>query len=311
MNVVVTGAGGFVGRRLLAALADGHEVLGLDVGPASEGLITVDLADREATGDWARATAARLRADVLVHLAGRVATRETARDLGLFEDNVRIAEGAAELVRILEPARVVHYSTMAVYPARDGTFTEDSPPGAGGNRDGLYGLAKLCAEGLLDFTAQDLATTVTHLRVAQVYGPGMRPDRVIPLMISALKTSGVVSVGGGGARVIPFIHVDDLVAVTRLFVENDVGPGIYNVGTHNVALGDLARVIVEELGDERSGIEIADDGPRERFILDTTKLEQTLRAHGTDPLGESSEDSLRRHIADPELAGYVARVTAR
>jgi GDP-4-dehydro-6-deoxy-D-mannose reductase len=74
-KVLITGAHGFVGRRLAAALATRHSGWALD-GPPADGPSAVDVTDALAVEAWIRAG----RPDMVVHLAAVAAVTASHRD---------------------------------------------------------------------------------------------------------------------------------------------------------------------------------------------------------------------------------------
>ncbi|GAA3243069.1 NAD-dependent epimerase/dehydratase family protein [Dactylosporangium siamense] len=231
MRILVTGAGGFVGRAVCLHLElHGHAVLPW---PSRLGY---DLTDTPSVKAWLEEEAP---IDAVVHLAAKSTVRESWQDpAGYYATNLG---GTANLVSGLRlnpghPVPVVFASTSAVYgPDRDGSLSEDLDA----RPTNPYAATKAAAEQLLHFEARAGNIGVTTLRLFNVAGGyngivDSNPTRIINNCLRA--AAGViphVSVNGDGSARREFTHVTDVAEAFRLAVETTkVGDSrTYNVGT--------------------------------------------------------------------------------
>ncbi len=200
MNVLVTGATGFVGSHLVEALRRrGDQVTALArsaakaaaLAPLGVRVVPGDLQD---TASLDRAVAGQ---DVIYHVAGVVAARDEAEFLRANRD------GTADLVASASragSARFVLVSSMAAAgPSEPGRpLTGSEPP----HPVTAYGRSKLAAEAAV--TAGTLPWVI--VRPPTVYGPR---DREV-LKVFRMVRLGLAPVFGDGSQQLSAVHGADL-----------------------------------------------------------------------------------------------------
>lgn len=252
MRIVVTGAGGFVGRRLCAMFsARGHAVFAV-VHPDSlaeakrllpnvETVLPIDLAQL----DVARLPA---HADAVVTLGQARHFREFPQKAEeIFSVNV-----AANL-KILHWAmnagvrHVVHASSGGVYGGSHGVPFRETDLLAVDSPLGFYLGTKLCAEILLQNYRQ-FFEGIAILRPFFIYGPGQRCDMFVARLIDSIRNGRPVRLQGrNGLRVNP-VFVDDAVSAFARALDFR-GCSIFNVaGPEVVTLRQLCELIGAKLG---------------------------------------------------------------
>lgn len=242
MRVLVTGATGFIGRRLIAFLRTRHETIAV--------LRRADDAAALGAAAWVLADlAGPLDADVLpagvdavVHLAqANVPFPEAAPEL--FAVNVAATLGLLDWARRASVPRFVLASSGDVYgPHRTPRRESDAPAPAS-----FYGATKSAAETIAQAYAGYLSPCI--LRLFRPYGPG-QSGRLLPRLAAAVRRGEPVATGlDGGPRLNP-IYVDNVLQV----IERALGgsfAGIVNVaGDETVTLRELACRLGSVVGRE-------------------------------------------------------------
>lgn len=250
-RLLLTGAEGYVGRRLAPFLAEhDFDVHGWDAGFfAGTDLFTAE----RAAVQWRRwdirdVNAAELRGfDTIVHLA------ELSNDpLGELNPSLTRAinqQGTARLATAARDAgvsRFLYFSSCSVYgeggaePCSETTEPRPQTEYARckiGSEQALSGLASA------DFTA-------VIFRNATVYGPSpaMRFDLVVNHLSACAHTRGCIQLTSDGTPWRPLLHIEDLCRATILGLRapaSVVHGRIFNIGAddHNYTVRDIAEAV--------------------------------------------------------------------
>lgn len=193
MIALVTGASGFVGRRVCARLVEGGQfrVRGASRQPASlpAGVEKFRVSDVGADTDW---TATLAGVSVIVHLAARV---HVVRDSSANPLNEFRRVNVAGTERLLQQAvgsgvrRVVYISSLKVN-GESGSYSESDRP----SPEGPYAVSKYEAEQVVRTFADRIETVI--VRPPLVYGPGVRANfhtllravtRGVPLPLGSVR----------------------------------------------------------------------------------------------------------------------------
>jgi UDP-glucose 4-epimerase len=244
-KVLVTGANGFVGRALCAALVTSGHGVRMAVRtpqPALPGAVAVN--DMGPATDWG---AAFDGARCVVHLAARThVLRETAPDpLAEFRRiNVDGTERLARAAAAHGVRRFVFLSSVKVNGESTAArpFTEDDAP----RPQDAYGISKLEAEQTLARVAAGTALEVVILRLPLVYGPGVKGNF---LRLMDIVTRGVPLPLASVVNRRSLIYVGNLVdAITNAIDTPQAAGQIYLVSDgEDVSTPELVREIARTL----------------------------------------------------------------
>ncbi|MBM4384156.1 MAG: GDP-mannose 4,6-dehydratase [Deltaproteobacteria bacterium] len=290
MRVFVTGAAGFVGRRLVAALgARGDEVVASDR--------ELDVTDAARVRDAVGAA----RPDAIVHLAAisHVPEAESAPERA-FRVNVLGTRSVLEAVRREAPgARVVLVTSAAVYGSAGvdaAGFDERAPL----RPQSAYARTKAAAD-LLGAAHAERGLAVVRARPFNHTGAG-RPAAFVEARlardvaeIATARRAPRLEVPNAASRR-DFLHVDDVIAAYLALLDSRPPAGAYNVASGEaLTIGALARRLCALAGVAPAIVETPDPmRAPDATIGDAQKLRA---ATGWRPQ-RSLDDTLRELLRD-------------
>ena len=281
MNILVTGAAGFIGFHLSKRLLEeGHSVTGLDnlneyydirlkrdrlklLDSKGEFLfVKLDLADRAGM----ESLFSENSFERVVNLAAQAGVRYS-----LTNPHVYIESNISGFLHILEGCRhhqvphLVFASSSSVYG-----LNTSMPFSVHDNVDhpiSLYAATKKSNELMAHTYSHLYGLPVSGLRFFTVYGPWGRPDMALFLFTENILQGKAIKVFNNGNMMRDFTYIDDIIeSVVRVMDHipeantqwsgDEPDPGsspapyrLYNVGNHNpVKLMDFIEVIEEALG---------------------------------------------------------------
>ena len=248
-RVFVTGAAGFLGSNLTRALvaggADVHALVRPDRDRRLETRVTTHAGDVTDLASLKAAVAAA-RPDIVFHLAA-YGTTVTQRDVVRMRD-VNVG-GIEKLWEALDSfrGRLVQTGSCAEYAPRNGALAESDSCVP----DSDYAKTLHEAVSYSQLMAQRTGREVVVLRPFGPYGPGDRPERLIPFVIEGLLGSGRVAVTAGRQRR-DFSYVSDHVAALVAAATQALPHtgAAYNVGSGQpISVRDLVETIAGLVGD--------------------------------------------------------------
>jgi nucleoside-diphosphate-sugar epimerase len=261
MIALVTGAAGFVGSHLCAALLDdGAEVLAVDAftddysrlrkeqnlghlrGRAGLSFLEADLAE---------ASLAPLLdgVDCVFHLAGQPGVRASwGPDFVRYVRHNIVATQRLLEASMLHPLRKFVFSSSSsvygdavAYPTPESLRPQPLSP---------YGVTKLAAEHLCEAYRSSFGVPVASLRLFTVYGPRQRPDMAFSRLVGAALAGEEFEVYGDGEQTRDFTFVGDVVRAMRDAAASD-WCGVANISggsrTSLNAVLDIVRDLCGEL----------------------------------------------------------------
>ena len=310
----MTGAAGFVGRRLVAALLErGWEVWGL-ARPESSGRaaapapaarfrpLAADVRDPAAIAAAVEASTP----DAVVHLAGVSFEPHAQRDPATaYETNVT---GAAVLLHALAERRAAGALDPRVlvvgsghqygrHDRGDRPLAEDTPQ----RPVSVYAASKAAQEIVALQVARATGLAVIATRSFNHSGPTQRGPFLLPALARRVREASAAGAStipiGNTAPVRDWLHVDDVVAAYVALLERGAPGEAYNVASgEGVSVGDLATRLIARAG---AAISLAADPALQRpvdvpvLVGDSSKLRAATGWSPRRSLDDLLDDLLR------------------
>jgi nucleoside-diphosphate-sugar epimerase len=263
LNVLVLGAGGFIGNHMVNRLKkEGHSVFAIDIKKPE---FSISNADKFILGDLRDP---RLIFEVLSSTnfsqiyqfaadmggAGFVFTGE--HDAEIMHNsvliNLNVLDAMAKLK--LTETKIFYSSSACMYPEHNQldpsnpNCSEDSAYPA--NPDSEYGWEKLFSERLYLSYRRNFGISIAIARFHNIYGPlgtwdggREKAPAAICRKIALSKMEDEVEVWGDGLQTRSFLYIDECIEAVRRLMESDF-PGPINIGSEEmVTINELVDTV--------------------------------------------------------------------
>lgn len=286
-TIVVTGAGGLLGRHLLPLFPEEAKVVAVGRLAPSTSLanVTPVSLDLSAALDRSRLPP---QVDQVFYLAQSSHFREfPARADDVFQVNTAQVMAMLDYSRQAGARSFVFASSGGVYAPSDAPLTEQSPLGTG---LGFYAATKRATEILAEAYAGLFSIVV--LRFFFIYGPGQQRDMLIPRLADSVRQGRPVALQGERGLSINPVHASDAARAT-LAAGNLGRSGTFNVaGPQVLSLRDICDLFGEKLG-RAPVFEVDTSRQAPSMIADIQSMSSTLVAPRLR-LADAAGDVLRR-----------------
>ncbi len=252
-HVLITGASGFLGTRVLAALE-----ARLPKRVSAPTSVDYDLRDRAAV----TAMFSKFQPDLVIHLAARVggigANRERPSDL--YIDNLLMGTFVLDAALHAQTPRTVVVGTICSYPKytpvpfRENSLWQGYPE----ETNAPYGVAKLAQLTQLKANRDQYGQHAIYLMPTNLYGPGDKfnpsVSHVIPALIKKCvdaRDAGAdcIEVWGTGSASREFLYVDDAAEGILLAAEHYDDTEPVNLGIdEELPIRELVAMVCEFTG---------------------------------------------------------------
>lgn len=317
-NVLVTGAGGFIGSHLAEALANlGANVTALIKYGSSSHWGNLEHANVE-TKRALKVVAGNVEdsdfvmnivegQEVVFHLAALIAIPYSyVAPRSYVRTNVEGTLNVVEAARRLGTSRVVHTSTSEVYGTALREPIDEHHPLQG---QSPYSASKIGADKIAESYYRSFSTPVVTLRPFNTFGPRQSARAFIPTIISQAATRDIIELGAlDPMRDMTFVG-DTVAGFLLAGATDNIDGQTINLGTGSTAsIGDFAKKILELMNCDKP---VVQDQRRIRpaesevlkLVSDNSKAQRLL---GWTPT-TTPEEGLRQTIAFVEANIHLYR----
>jgi UDP-glucose 4-epimerase len=252
-SVLVLGAGGFIGRSLVHALASaGQHVIAVSRHAEDfdhDGVEQI-VGELRATEDL-RPFLARSR--TVVHAASSSTPASSAgHPLAEIEGNLYPTLALLQAMQSFPAVGLLYLSS-------GGCLYESSGPSGVSEKEvpdprSYHGAGKVAAEGFISAWTRQFRTSATILRPSNVYGPGQTARAgfgIVPTAFSRMLRGETLIVWGDGSSVRDYLFIDDLIALCLKMIETPMpgGTRTFHAGSgEGVSLRRLFAVMEQAAG---------------------------------------------------------------
>lgn len=246
MRTLMTGATGFIGRRLASVLVEnGHKVQAVVRAQTDLARLVPGVVPHLHDGgmESLRSILTETKPDIVVHLAARCQDRHFPSDIEhLIKDNITFGAMLLEAMAQTGTRHLVNTSTSWQH------FQ-----GRAYSPTCLYAATKQAFEALLRYYSDTQGLNVLTLKLFDTYGPQDPRGKLVSLFLRMLRDGSSLDMSPG-EQLIDLMHVDDVVSAYMVAMErlmSGLAPGeesyAVSSGIH-IQLRDLAALFSDRAG---------------------------------------------------------------
>jgi UDP-glucose 4-epimerase len=236
-NILLIGAGGFIGRNMVESLSNDRHNLYLlssdrnsfyskfsqyNVNPIVGRLTDLEILKK---------TIVEFKIDTIIHLAANLIPSSGINDFKKeYED---IVLPTFDLLDFLAGS-----SINFIYFSSGGTVYEDSresiPEDYTLNPKTFYGYSKLLIESQIQFFSKSKGLRYVILRPSNAYGKYQRSDKpqgFIAVALNRIQNQQPIKIYGDGSTIRDYINVSDIAHVLSLIIKSDIQNQVINLGS--------------------------------------------------------------------------------
>ena len=271
MNILLTGATGFVGKRLL----NQFEKIGIE----KKNIFLLTGREIEEyqcflhkNYSYDRRLFQDVAFDVVIHMGATTPKGKTPQGMIDFTENIR---STLHLIKNLPnlPKCFIFGSTVSVYEQKGLTVTENTPLTV----EDSYGLSKIVCERLLEEWATKNGVCLQILRFGPIYGPGEETyNKLAGTFLKKCMQNEEIHIFSDGKEYRSMIYVDDVCRMICNAMELEQYEGPINiVEERQISLEEIAKIAVK-VSSSTTKIILDHKGTLRSDSFEATKMQRLL-----------------------------------
>ncbi len=274
MKILITGASGFVGSKVLdrLKLIYGTESIIALSSRSIEGVKTVDSHNYKFGRNYLEESGCG-DVKVLIHIGAFIP--KAAKDVDNMELTTENIENTQRLLqsRMEQLEKIIFISTVDVYARCQDALDETklTVPST------LYGWSKLYCEEMVKKYCIEKKCSYEILRLGHVYGEGEEKyKKAMPSMINNAVMGKDLNIYGDGKAVRTFVYVDDVAKAIVNAINLYESETINVVGNETVTIEELAKMIQSFADRQINIIHTPADVSNVNYVFDNSKMRMHL-----------------------------------
>ena len=240
MNILVTGASGFIGQNLVVKLLSlKHNVITLDL---KQNITNTKHYQIDIT-NFNELMSIQDDIDIIYHLAAQSYGKGSIIDPDLdLNCNIKGTLNICRFAELKSIKKIIYTSSMAVYGNKEISIENDLPAPLSN-----YGVSKLAGE----YYIKKCLIPYSIFRLYNTYGPGQDLTNESKGIVSAfvtqiIKGTNTIEVTGSLERYRDIIFIDDVIDALLLGLNNNTNNETFNISTNQkTTIAELINTIID------------------------------------------------------------------
>ena len=271
MEILVTGANGYSGQRIITRLLDlDHTIWALARDSNSSSISRTNDNLNWVEADLLNPVGLPSKIDAVIHTAASLGVPGVSIN-DIVRNNVEASRVLIQYALTANARSFIYFSAMSVYGAVETNEVTETTPIIDPNP---YGMSKLLGEQMLAEISQQLPST--SLRLPAIIGPGST-HAWLDRARENIKAGETVNFVNPDNQFNNLVHVDELADfVSRLISTDQEDAGVYVLGaTSSLPIGELINNMIRELK-SNSIVNAQIDPSAPAFTINCAKAENDL-----------------------------------
>lgn len=228
MNILITGASGFLGKYLVKQLLkNNHKITAVSRDKEKLSSLfpsTVALAQTDYSIE--SLTQLTKEQDVVIHLASLLMQKDTdPLKISSFFENITMLENILLACHHNKVNKVIQTSSISTYNNKQVNLESFHT-----HPSNIYGVSKACCDIYAEYFSDQTSLEIINLKLARLYGVGERDGLMMTNFISQAFAKQTLNVHGHGNSSVEYIYIKDAVDAIEKSIELNESSTI-NIGS--------------------------------------------------------------------------------